>query len=118
MKHRDSTVTNESELKPDDARQLMLDIEIGIYTRVSAMNRDAFTIDVNQPLPSSEKGKQHYGNDVFQLFEGITAALRNWDESGNKVKELKEDYGGKFVTGVEIGERLAVYEDRDFKFVQ
>jgi hypothetical protein len=32
------------------------------------------------------------------------------------MREMKEKYGGKFVEGVEIGERLAVYEGTDFDF--
>jgi hypothetical protein len=42
--------------------------------------------------------------------------MDNWDESGREIEELKERYAGKFVDGVEIGERLAVYEGRNFEF--
>jgi hypothetical protein len=46
----------------------------------------------------------------------MAAALEKWDESGEDVQELKDEYGGTFIEGVKIGERLAVYEGRDFNF--
>lgn len=107
-----------SALEPDDARKLFYHLVVGIRARMNELSRDKFTDSPNQPLPTNEKAKQHYGNDEYQLLAGIEAALREWDESGQDVQELKEKYGGTFVEGVEIGERLAVYEGRDFTFVE
>lgn len=83
------------------------------------MPEDEFIIpDDNYHVPSYEKAKQYYGNEQEQLLSGIEAGLTEWDESGRSTKELKEKYSGKFRDGVEIGERLAVYEGRDFTFTE
>lgn len=107
-----------SDLEPDDARKLMEDIEHAIHERARQIDDDKidFSDYSTDTVPTMERAKQHYGNDTYQLFSGIRAALREWDESGKDVKKLKEQYGGKFVDGVEIGERLAVYQGSDFTF--
>lgn len=107
-----------SDLGPDDARAFVDAIQIGMRERVRSMPDSKFTHPDGRPPAYSEMCKQHYGNNVYQLFAGIVAALDQWDESGRDIQELKDKYGGKFVEGVEIGERLAVYEGRDFTFVQ
>lgn len=108
-----------SDLEPDDARKLIEDIMSGVYKRMLEMD-DSSYYDLNEfpadDMPSSERAKQYYGNDTYQLLSGIEAALREWDESGDDVQELKEKYSGRFVDGVEIGERLAVYQGSDFTF--
>jgi len=105
-----------SDMEPDDARQFMHDLVRYIHNRMDHLPNDGFIIPEDTLVTSQEKAKQHYGNDTYQLLAGIKAALREWDESGRDVKELKERYGGKFVEGVEIGERLAVYQGSDFDF--
>lgn len=109
-----------SSLDPSDARLFFHDIMLGAHGRMRDMDDDKFTDPRNHPgaqVPNSERAKQYYGNDVYQYLSGVQAALREWDSSGEDVKELKEKYGGEFVSGVELGERLAVYEGRDFTFV-
>lgn len=106
-----------SEMEPDDARAFIRDLMAGIHNRVMEMPDEHFNKpdDVHH-LPNHERAKQYYGNDRYQLLSGIQAALREWDESGSNTEELKEKYGGRFVEGVEIGERLAVYTGSDFTF--
>jgi hypothetical protein len=107
-----------SDMEPDDARQFMHDLVLGIHERAANMEKELFHKPDGHtgPLRDMERAKQYYGNDRYQILSGIQAALREWDESGREVQELKEKYGGKFVEGVEIGERLAVYEGSDFEF--
>jgi hypothetical protein len=109
-----------SDLGPDDARKLIEDIEHAIHERARQIDDDKidFSDYSTDTVPTMERVKQYYGNDTYQLISGIRAALREWDESGDDVQELKDKYSGKFVDGVEIGERLVVYEGRDFTFVQ
>jgi len=106
-----------SDLEPDDARQFIRDLMRGLHERVQNMPDERFNKpdDVHH-IPNGERAKQYYGNDRYQLLSGIQAALREWDESGSNTEELKEKYGGRFVEGVEIGERLAVYTGSDFTF--
>jgi len=106
-----------SEMEPDDARQFIRDLMRGMHNRVQEMPEERFNIpDDVRHVPNMERAKQYYGNDRYQLLSGIQAALREWDESGSNTEELKEKYGGRFVEGVEIGERLAVYTGSDFTF--
>lgn len=106
-----------SDMSPDDARQFFGDLMIGIHRRAGSLPDGVVTVPEGQShMPSSERAKQYYGNDQYQLLSGIQAAIREWDESGSDVRELKEKYGGRFVEGVEIGERLAVYQGSDFEF--
>jgi len=109
-----------SSMEPDDARRFIRDLMVGVYNRVRSMPKENFTRP-NPPSPSvsnSERAKQYYGYECYQLLSGIEAALNRWDESGQDVKELKQQYSGTFVEGVEIGERLAVYEGTDFTFTK
>lgn len=106
-----------SEMEPEDARQFIRDLMRGMHNRVQEMPEERFNIpDDVRHVPNMERAKQYYGNDRYQLLSGIQAALREWDESGSNTEELKEKYGGRFVEGVEIGERLAVYSGSDFTF--
>lgn len=106
-----------SDLEPDDARQFIIDLMSAVYDRMRELPDDDFEKpDRFNHIPPMEKAKQFYGNDTIQLLSGIEAALREWDESGQGTGELKEQYGGEFVRGVEIGERLAVYQGSDFSF--
>lgn len=112
------SIEPEADMEPDDARQFIFDLTTGIHHRMNELPDDDFEKpDKYHHLPAMEKAKQYYGNHRWQLFSGIEAALRAWDESGEETAELKEKYGGKFIEGVDIGERLAVYEGRDFTFV-
>jgi len=105
-------------MKPDGARQFFRDLVRGMHNRMHEMPADGFeTPETYNHFPASEKAKQHYGNDVWQLFAGIEAAVARWEESGEDTAELRERYGGRFVKGVRIGERLAVYQGRDFTFI-
>lgn len=107
----------EADMEPEDARRFIQDLESGMYGRVKQMPDDVFDMsDAPQVAPSSEKAKQYYGSEKWQLLSGISAAILRWDESGEDIAEMKEKYGGKFVEGVEIGERLAVYQGTDFEF--
>lgn len=107
----------EADMSPDDAREFVFELTRGMAHRVHEMPDDAFTFPENQHhLPPAEKQKQHFGEEPVQLLSGIEAALREWDESGKNIQDLKDKYSGTFVEGVEIGERLAVYEGRDFSF--
>jgi len=99
-------------MDPDDARAFIRDLLDAIVERARQLPDSPDRVTPH----AAERAKQHYGNDVYQLFAGIEAALMNWDASGKNTEELREEYGGRFVTGVEIGERLAVYEERDFEF--
>ena len=104
-------------MSPDDARKFIRDLMSAVYSRMQELPDDQFERpDDYTHVPPMEKAKQYYDNDTIQLLSGIDAGLKNWDESGEGTAELKEKYGGKFVEGVEIGERLAVYEGRDFTF--
>jgi hypothetical protein len=108
-----------SEMDPDDARKFILDLMRAVYNRMNEMPDDEFTKpDGYHHLPPMEKAKQFYGTEKIQLLSGIESALREWDESGDGTAELKEKYQGAFVEGVEIGERLAVYQGSDFTFSQ
>lgn len=104
-------------MEPDDARQFFFDLVQAMHNRMNELSDDKF----NKPygyknIPPMEKAKQHYGTDKVQFFVGLEAALRQWDESGEKTKELKDKYQGAFVEGVKIGERLAVYQGTEFTF--
>lgn len=104
-------------MEPEDARQFIRDVLRGIHNRMNELPDEQFTIpEKHRHAPAGEKAKQHYGNDEYQLLAGIQAALREWDESGREIQKLKDKYGGRFVDGVEIGERLAVYSGSDFDF--
>jgi hypothetical protein len=110
-----------SSMEPDDGRDFIYDLIRGMYSRVREMDADRFESPDNHPspnTPTSERAKQFYGVECYQILSGIEAALDNWDESGQDVQELKEKYGGKFVEGVQIGERLAVYQGSDFRFTE
>jgi hypothetical protein len=108
-----------SEMEPEDARQFICELMRGMHNRVQEMDEDHFNIPYDvRHVPNMKRAKQYYGNDRYQLLSGIQAALREWDESGSNTEELKEEYGGRFVEGVEIGERLAVYSGSDFTFSQ
>jgi polyhydroxyalkanoate synthesis regulator phasin len=108
-----------SDMSPDDARQFIHDLMTGIYSRMQKLDSENFNDrEIQVTTQKAERAKQWYGNDTYQLLSGIQAALREWDESGRDVQELKEQYGGKFVKGVEIGERLAVYQGSDFTFTE
>jgi hypothetical protein len=102
-----------SELSPDDARELIRDFVTGMSQRGGAMPNESFNHDNH--IQRYEKIRAYY-SDTYKFLNGISAAMDNWDESGREIEELKERYAGKFVDGVEIGERLAVYEGRNFKF--
>lgn len=104
-----------SDMEPDDARQFIADLMNGIHNRMNEMPDDEFAPE-RKLSTSHNMAKQYYGNDEYQLLSGIQAALREWDESGREIDKLKEQYGGRFVDGVEIGERLAVYSGSDFQF--
>lgn len=110
-----------ADMSPDDARRFLDDLQSGMFNRAQNMSDDGFeqpkSFDVDW-IPIDEKAKQYYGNDVWQLFAGINASVRQFDPKGKQTKKLKEEYGGRFVDGVAIGERLAVYEARDFSFSQ
>lgn len=104
-------------MEPDQARQFIFDLNRAMHERVREMSDDRFTSPEGQKrLVPMEKQKQYYGSHRWQLLAGIEAALREFDASKHDVEELKDRYDGTFVEGVEIGERLAVYEDRDFTF--
>ena len=106
-------------MEPDDSRQFICDLMSGINNRVHNMPDERFEKpDGVGAVPNMERVKQYYGNDRYQLLSGIQAALREWDDSGKSVQELKNKYGGRFVEGVEIGERLAVYSGSNFTFSQ
>jgi len=108
-----------SSMEPDDCRTFIYDIVSGMYGRVRHMDAERFKSPDNHPspnTPSSERAKQFYGIECYQILSGVEAALDNWRRSGHAMREMKEKYGGKFVEGVEIGERLAVYEGTDFDF--
>lgn len=108
-----------SDLSPDDARKFIKDLMSAIYDRMNEMPESEFNKpDGYHHIPPMEKAKQYYGNEKIQLLSGIEAALREWDESGDGTAELKEKYQGAFVEGVEIGERLAVYQGSDFNFTE
>lgn len=107
-----------TDMEPDDARQFIKDLESALISRVRAMPDDEFEKPPQKTYAGdTSRAKQYFGNDTYQLISGIVAALRNWDESGEETQELKEEYGGRFVDGVEIGERLAVHQGSDFTFV-
>lgn len=108
-----------TDMNPEDARIFLMDLYNHMNRKLNRMDEDEFitTADMYSP-PVSERGKQYYGSKQYQLLSGIVAALNQWDEYADDVQELKEEYGGKFVEGVEIGERLAVYEGRDFTFTE
>ena len=107
-----------SDMEPEDARQFIQDLMSGIHQRMHKMPDERFkpTGGYGGQVPNMERAKQYYGNDRYQLLSGIQAALREWDDSGSNTEELKDKYGGRFVDGVEIGERLAVYSGSDFTF--
>lgn len=104
-----------TEMNPDEARRYIREMFLAMRSRVNSMAKSN-SGNMGTPANSREKMEDHFGKDTYQLFSGITAALRQWDESGEDVKELKDEYGGTFVEGVEIGERLAPYEGREFEF--
>lgn len=106
-----------SDMSPDDARKFFEDLLFGINSRAREVPDSEFNFpDNNRTLPQMERAKQHYGNEKWQLLAGIEAAIREWDESGQGIRDLKDKYSGRFIDGVEIGERLAVYQGSDFTF--
>ena len=105
-----------SDLDPDDARKFIKALTHAIHERVRQMPDYQFKSPDSMVISTREKAKQHYGNTRIQFLTGIDAALREWDESGQGIKDLKEEYGGDFIRGVEVGERLAVYQGTEFDF--
>jgi hypothetical protein len=105
-----------TDMDPDDARYYIEDLYHYAVSRLNKLPKEHYDPEDLSAPPLSEKGKQHYGEDTYQLLSGMAAALEKWDESGEDVQELKDEYGGTFIEGVKIGKRLAVYEGRDFNF--
>lgn len=115
---RTSMEPDDEPLEPDEMRQFITDIVNGIHTRGNRLARERDGRMQSSPGPI-DVAREHYGKDVVLFLNGIAAghdAMEYGNPDGSDVRELKERYSGKFVEGVEIGERLGVYQGTEFEF--
>ena len=122
------TFEENKRLEPDEARRFIKDLVYHMERRVWNMNGGITTAEDGDSIQ-----KQFYG-DTWTFLYGISSGMNLMDWSHTKEFDSKnrevidhgisgdaawrehyEQYGyGPYGEGLEIGKRLAFYEDRDF----
>lgn len=95
--------------------QLIYDLSTGIGGRIGSIVRNR-NLSVEGDV-YREFEFQYYGKRTSSLVEGMRAAADAYHRKGSRgIEELKEQYSGDFVDGVEIGAKAVVSSDREFTF--
>lgn len=123
---------NSDRLDPDEARDFIRNMVHHMQRRAHSLSRERSSLDRHS---DDSVQKQYYG-EQWTLFYGIQVGLnlmrgaerKEWDgeksewvsngvSTDESWQEHYDEWGyGRYGRGLEIGKRLAFYEDRQFEF--
>lgn len=93
----------------------MHDLDSGMASRINRIIKDRNLFVDGDGYKTFEH--QYYGKRTSSLVQGMRAATDAYHREGSRgIEELKEQYSGDFVDGVDIGAKTVVLSDRDFTF--
>jgi len=91
----------EDALAPEQLKTLMYDLSLGIENRCeSESNLEGFDI---------------YGESKLMYMRGIAAGISKWQSNDGYTYDMKVEFSGEVVDGINDGERLAVYSGDNFE---
>jgi hypothetical protein len=96
-------------------QQLVHDLDGGMARRINCIIKDRNLSVEGDGYKTFEF--QYYGKRTSSLVQGMRAAVDAYHRNGSRgIEELKEQYSGDFVDGVEIGAKAVVSSERKFIF--
>ena len=96
--------------------QFVYDLHSGMAARITRVIADR-NLSVEDDRYNKTFEREYYGKRTSSLVQGMRAATYAYHSDGSRgIEELKEQYSGDFVDGVEIGAKTVVSSDREFTF--
>ena len=96
-------------------QQFVHDLDAGMARRITSIMKDRNLSANGDEYKTFEF--QYYGKRTSSLVQGMRAATDAYHREGSRgIEELKEQYSGDFVDGVDIGAKTVVSSDNEFTF--